>query len=157
MHWKFCKAYVFFYLKAWPSPHFQRFKSLDPPPLLQNFIDDPPLFHAPPPPRPPRINNVPSLTTVWKRNSQLWVSCPCAVECADSAGAETTKFSLCRDESARSPRQNEWPAVSLWTGQGPGSETKLMLYSGRGAGSLGTHACRCLSTLSHKLRTLRSR
>ena len=43
----------FLYLKAWPSPDFQRFKSLDPPPLLQNFIDDPPLWSPSPPPPPP--------------------------------------------------------------------------------------------------------
>ena len=30
--------------KSMTSPDFQRFKSLDPPPLLQNFIDDPPLW-----------------------------------------------------------------------------------------------------------------
>ena len=42
----------FLYLKAWPSPDFQRFKSLDPPPLLRNFIDDPPLWSPSPPPSP---------------------------------------------------------------------------------------------------------
>ena len=47
----------FRYLKA-PSPDFQRFKSLDPPPLLQNFIDDPPLWSpSPPPPPPPPMNS----------------------------------------------------------------------------------------------------
>ena len=54
---------------AWPSPNFQRFKSLDPTPLLQNVTDDPPLWSLspPPPPPPPPINNVPSLShlTIW--------------------------------------------------------------------------------------------
>ena len=52
-------------IKAWPSPDFQRFKSLDPPPLLQNSTDDPPLCQAPAPPS-PTINTIPSLIfTVW--------------------------------------------------------------------------------------------
>ena len=33
----------FLNLKAWPAPDFQRYKSLDSLPLLQNFTDDPPL------------------------------------------------------------------------------------------------------------------
>ena len=52
----------FLYLKTWPSPDFQRFKSLDPPPLPQNFIDDPTLWSPSPP---PPINNVPSLNGPW--------------------------------------------------------------------------------------------
>ena len=45
------QSLCFLYLKAWPSPDFQRFKSLDPPPLPQNFIDDPsPLKPQPTPP-----------------------------------------------------------------------------------------------------------
>ena len=50
------QSLCFLYLKAWPSPDFQRFKNLDPPLSLQNFIDDPPLWSPSPPPSPP-INN----------------------------------------------------------------------------------------------------
>ena len=57
------QSLCFLYLKAWHSPDFQRFKSLDPPPLLQNFIDDPPLWspaHAPPPPPPNKYRTFPN-------------------------------------------------------------------------------------------------
>ena len=46
------QSLCFLYLKAMILPDFQRFKSLDPPPLPQNFIDDPPRWspsvHPPP-------------------------------------------------------------------------------------------------------------
>ena len=43
------QSLCFLYLKAGPSPDFQKFKSLDPPPLLKNFTDDPPLWSPNPP------------------------------------------------------------------------------------------------------------